>query len=222
MIQVENGTLSYYKLKGPSESDKVLKGSFSLRGYSIQKTPHEMYVWCSRLGQEGKDLRLHPPDGFDLNKYPMKIWVAAIRAHIRYAHETYYPKLNWYPFYLHVMQDPKSVFDKKKLFQVVRRDGAAVEADFEDKSSFKSFKRYQELVEITEIRINTTNNCRGKLSNDEGWVTISTLDGSLILMELLLDAVPAKRGSGSVDLSPTAITDSMISVSNSIISEKSP
>ena len=155
-----------------------------MRGYSIQKTNHEMYLWPSRIGQDGKDLRLHTPDGQDMNKYPMKVWVAAIRSHIRYAHETYYPKLNWFPFYQHVTQDPTSQYDRPKLFQVVRRDGANVEVDFEDHTTFTSFKRYHEIIEITDLLVNTTNTLRGKLSNGEGWVSISTLDGCIVLLEL--------------------------------------
>jgi hypothetical protein len=200
---VEKGILSYYKIRGSSmlnsnntlieaenNNEKTLKCSFSLRGYSIEKTlGHEMYLWTTKSGMEGKDLKLHTSDNPVENAYPMKIWVAAIRCHIRFATDSFSKKFNWFPYYQAVtLQDPTAfnTFYKKRLFQVIRRDGVNIEKEFDENiPKFVSFLRYHEIIEITEMLLNRHNNCRGKLANDDGWVTINTVDGSIILNELI-------------------------------------
>jgi len=240
LVVVEKGVLSYYSMKNTNifqVQEKVLKGCINLNGYSIQKNHHEMYLWPSKLGLEGKDLRLHTSAQIHENPYPMKVWVAAIRCHIRYAQETFSNKFDWYPFYQTILTDPTRRIStspetsnlpylRRRIFQVVRRDGVNVESEIESGSNFVSFKRFHEFVEVNELLLNLQNDCRGRVTNGEGWVTISTGDGSVILIELIpteeqtssMIEFAGKPSEGSGLEKPSFIKDSEVSMSGSIFS----
>jgi len=105
-IVIENGVLSYYRIGMDGESE-FLRGSIPLKSYMVRKCRrHEIYLWSTQIGQNQKDLLLHLNHRPE-NPYPTRVWLAAIRSHIRYANENYLTKMNWTPMYRYfLLQNP--------------------------------------------------------------------------------------------------------------------
>lgn len=164
----------------------MLKGSITLQGYSVRKAKkRQIYLWCTEIGRKGKDLLLELPKVQEDNKYSLQVWMSALRAHIRFTNGTYVPQFNWTKVSKLTMSPgspPGEIMTK--TFQVVKRDGVTIQSDFEENSMFVGILKYHEIVEIMEMVLNMDNSFRGRLASGEGWVTLSSYDGVIGLLEI--------------------------------------
>lgn len=163
----------------------TLKGSFSLKGYSVRRfTKRQLYLSPdSCCTGEGKDLLLHLPKKDSGNLFSLQVWLQAIRCNIRYANQNYSDTMDWAPAY-QAVQENKS-FDLQRSYQVVCKQGVAVQTHYEDTSQFVASYPCHTILEIREVFLNERNDFRGRLRSGEGWVTISSNEGNIYLTEVV-------------------------------------
>jgi hypothetical protein len=155
------------------------KGTISLKGYFVTEESGDIYLSCPS-DPDAKDLHLRFTQVPGENKFNISVWIYAIRSHIRYAHGTYSNISNWV----------RLTFEKPALQlvqQICPDKDIPIHYGVEEDSKPNGIIKPYEIVEVSDILINSLNNTRGRLIDGRGYVTIGSFEGRVNFIEIPQD-----------------------------------